>query len=157
MRGARLLNVDPTTVGRRLRRLEADLGLTLFEKTREGQVLTESGEALLAKVDVMAKAATEIFEHDGLAGSLAGQIRLSVSEGFGSWFLARMLPELIRSYPNLTIDLVANSGFLSPSKREADIAIRCCQSNANSSPLGKTRPTLVRSSGREILPLSQGG
>lgn len=123
-RAGRLLNVDPTTIGRRLTRLETQLGVTLFERRRDGQVLTEAGEALLAKVEVMANAAMEIFENDSTDSSgLKGQIRLSVSEGFGSWFLAKRLPELAAAHPNLTIELVANSGFLSPSKREADIAI----------------------------------
>ena len=38
-RAAAQMGVDATTVGRRLRRLEARLGTTLFEQTREGQVL----------------------------------------------------------------------------------------------------------------------
>lgn len=123
LRAARMLDVDPTTIGRHIRRLETQLGTILFERTREGQVLTEAGEALLAKVDVMARTANTIFDGKSAAGTLAGQIRLSVSEGFGSWFLARLLPRLAESHPGLAVDLVANSGFLSPSKREADIAI----------------------------------
>ena len=37
------------SIGRRLRRLETRVGATLFEQTREGQVLTEAGEAMLAE------------------------------------------------------------------------------------------------------------
>ena len=122
-RAARVLGVDPTTIGRRLKRLERQLGATLFERTREGQILTEAGEALLTKVEVMARSADAIFEGESAAGGLTGQIRLSVSEGFGSWFLARQLPRLAEAHPGLSVDLVANSGFLSPTKREADIAI----------------------------------
>ena len=43
-RAAVAMGVDPTTIGHRLRRLEARLGVTLFEQTRLGQVLTEAGE-----------------------------------------------------------------------------------------------------------------
>lgn len=50
-------------------------------------------------------------------------MRLSVSEGFGSQFLTLFLADFARAHPNLSIELVANSGFLSPSKREADIAV----------------------------------
>ena len=117
--------VDATTMGRRLRRLEAQLGVTLFEKTREGQVLTEAGEALLAKVEAMSQAAIGIEERAGSSEGtmLSGTLRLSVSEGFGSWFLSRHVPQFAAMYPNLKLDLVASSGFLSLSKREADIAI----------------------------------
>lgn len=121
-RAALALGVDATTVGRRLRRLEARLGTTLFEQTREGQVLTEAGEALLAAVEQMAQAAAAIGEGRG-DGGLSGTLRISVSEGFGTWFLASRLPEFAAAHPGLTLDLVASSGFLSPSKREADIAV----------------------------------
>ncbi|MCZ8173234.1 MAG: LysR family transcriptional regulator [Sphingomonadales bacterium] len=124
-RAGMALGMDPTTTSRRLRRLEAGLGETLFEQTREGQILTEAGERLLAKVEAMAQAALEIGEPEAAArgGRLTGTLRISASEGFGSWFLATHVPDFIRVHPALTLDLVANSGFLSLSKREADIAV----------------------------------
>lgn len=117
------LGVDATTIGRRLRRLEARLGATLFEQTREGQLLTEAGEALLVRVEAMAAAAGGIAEEGSREGGLTGTLRISVPEGFGSWFLTRHLPAFAGQHPALTIDLVANSSYLSPSKREADIAV----------------------------------
>lgn len=124
-RAGAALGIDPTTTSRRLRRLEAQLGAALFEQTREGQVLTEAGEALMVKVEAMAQAATAIAEpaRAGGAAQLTGTLRISASEGFGSWFLAAHLPGFVRAHPGLTLDLVANSGFLSLSKREADIAV----------------------------------
>lgn len=124
-RAGAALGMDPTTTSRRLRRLEAALGETLFEQTREGQVLTEAGERLLAKVEAMAQAAMAISEGGpaSAGGQLSGTLRISASEGFGSWFLAAHVPDFVRAHPALTLDLVANSGFLSLSKREADIAV----------------------------------
>ncbi|BBB14419.1 hypothetical protein SPYCA_3677 (plasmid) [Sphingopyxis sp. FD7] len=55
-----LLRQDATTVARKLKRLEARLGVALFERQRTGQELTEAGEALLAKAETMAAAAEEI-------------------------------------------------------------------------------------------------
>jgi len=52
-------------MGRRLRRLETRIGATLFEQTREGQVLTEAGEALLVEVEAMERAASRIAEQGG--------------------------------------------------------------------------------------------
>lgn len=122
-RAGAAMGVDATTMGRRLRRLEARLGATLFEQTREGQVLTEAGEALLAQVETMAAAAAGIGEGGSGGAGLVGTLRVSVSEGFGSWFLPRHIPALAKAHPRLTLDLVASSGFLSLSKREADIAV----------------------------------
>jgi DNA-binding transcriptional LysR family regulator len=79
---------------------------------------------MLIHVESMAGAAAglEPVTPSGSSG-LSGVLRISVSEGFGSWFLARHAPDFTRRHPNLTIDLVANSGFLSLSKREADMAV----------------------------------
>ncbi len=117
------MGVDATTIGRRLRRLEARLGQTLFEQTREGQVLTEAGDALLVNVEAISRTATRISEGGQGKSELTGTLRISVSEGFGTWFLSRHLPGFTKAHPGLTLDLVATSGFLSLSKRETDIAI----------------------------------
>lgn len=120
---AKSMGVDATTMGRRLRRLEARLGQTLFEQTREGQVLTEAGEALLASVEAMAQAATGVATSPEPSEGPTGTLRISVSEGFGTWFLAPRLPDFVAQYPRLVVDLVANSSYLSLSKREADVAV----------------------------------
>ena len=118
------LGINGTTVARRIRRLEQSIGSTLFEQTREGQILTEAGERLLTHVESMAGAAAALEPVAANGGrGLSGILRISVSEGFGSWFLARHAPDFARRHPDLTLDLVANSGFLSLSKREADMAV----------------------------------
>lgn len=123
-RAGMLLGVNGTTVARRVRRLEQRLGSVLFEQTREGQVLTEAGERLREHVEAMAGSAGFIEAESGpVSSALSGTLRVSVTEGLGSWFLARHLPEFSLAHPDLTIDLVASSGFLSLTKREADIAV----------------------------------
>lgn len=132
------LKVDATTVSRRLRRLEAKVGSNLVEQTREGQVLTEAGEALLLRVERMSRAAAEIEQgSENPAAQISGTLRISVAEGFGSWVLARHLPEFARCHPGLTVDLAANSGFLSMSKREADIAVMLSRPKAGPIIAGK--------------------
>ncbi|USU04606.1 LysR family transcriptional regulator [Sphingomonadaceae bacterium OTU29LAMAA1] len=122
-RAAAATGVDPTTLARHLRRLEATLGQTLFEQTREGQVPTAAGQALLATVEAMQQAAARIAAPDDDPDHLTGVLRVSVSEGFGTWFVAHHLPAFAASHPALTVDLVASSGFLNPSRREADVAV----------------------------------
>jgi DNA-binding transcriptional LysR family regulator len=122
-RAAARLGVDATTVGRRLRRLEAALGQTLFEQTKDGQALTEAGERLRERAETMERQIREIEVDPDAGAHLGGTVRISVSEGFGSWFVARHLPGFAALHPRLTVDLVASSGFLNPSRREADIAI----------------------------------
>lgn len=122
-KAAHWLHLDPTTLSRRLRRLESQMEAPLFERTREGQTLTEAGERLLDKVEAMEAAASSISEQFRSHRGLSGTLRISVSEGFGSQFLTQHIASFVASHPNIQVDLVANSGFLSPSKREADIAV----------------------------------
>lgn len=120
---ARVLGVDASTVGRRLRRLEQRMSLTLFEQTRDGQQLTEAGERLLVHVEDMERAALSIERAPAAGATLSGMLRISVSEGLGTWFIAQHLRDFCAAHPRLVVELVANSGFLSPSKRETDLAI----------------------------------
>lgn len=121
---ARSLGVDATTIGRRLTRLSGDLGAPLFETIGGERRLTARGEALLAHAETIESAAmAAIGEVAGDARNLAGQVRLSVAEGFASWVLAPAIPAFHRDNPDIRLDLVAASGFLNPSKREADMAV----------------------------------
>lgn len=116
------LGVDATTVGRRIRRLEAAIGQRLFEQGVEGQVLTTAGEHLLARASAMAKIVADVRDQPA-DGTVSGTIRVSVSEGFGAWFVSRHLHALADSHPRLSVDLVATSGFLNPTRRETDVAV----------------------------------
>ncbi len=136
-RAAAATGVDPTTLARHLRRLEATLGQTLFEQTREGQVPTAAGQALLATVEAMQQAAARIAAPDDDPDHLTGVLRVSVSEGFGTWFVAHHLPAFAASHPALTVDLVASSGFLNPSRREADVAVLLARPQTGSVISGK--------------------
>ncbi|WP_419827286.1 LysR family transcriptional regulator [Sphingomonas sp.] len=120
---ARRVGQDATTVARRLQRLEAALGATLFEQGLAGHVATEAGQALLAHAEIMESGAQAIAESLDAEGGLGGSIRVSVSEGFGTFFVAPRLGGFAAAHPSVAIDLIAATGFLNPSRREADVAI----------------------------------
>lgn len=124
-RAARTLGVDGTTVGRKIRSLELELGRTLFERSRDGQILTADGRRLFTQAEKMERAALG-FE-DGTPGAEGGLVRVSAAEGFGTRFVAPHLLEFARKHPNISVDLYANSGFLNPSRKEADIALLLAQ------------------------------
>lgn len=123
---ARQLEVDATTVGRRIRRLERELGgETLFVHGRDGHVLTEAGRRLLIRVETIERETAAITGGGDLARGeeIRGRLRVSVSEGFGTWLIASHLGDFATAHRHLAVDLVANTGFLDPSRREADVAI----------------------------------
>ena len=118
-RAAADLNSDPTTVSRRVQRLEKDLGETLIERRRTGAFLTAAGHRIAERAQAMEEASAALIAGSGGRSLL----RISTTEGFGSWFVARHLAGFTAANPGIQIELVATSGFLSPSRRETDIAI----------------------------------
>jgi DNA-binding transcriptional LysR family regulator len=120
---ARATGQNATTVARRVQRLEVALATTLFEHGPAGQTLTEGGNRLLAHAEAMEAGARAVQQQADEGAGLAGTIRVSASEGFGTWIVAPRLAGFASVYPGLAVDLVASTGFLNPSRREADVAI----------------------------------
>jgi DNA-binding transcriptional LysR family regulator len=116
------LGVDTTTVGRRIARLESALKSTLLARSPGGLQLTSIGAQLLQialDAETVMENAARVTQPDVVAGT----VRISTAEGFGGAVLAPALPDLSRQRPGLRIELAAQTGFLSPSRREVDMAI----------------------------------
>lgn len=121
---ARALGIDATTIGRRLARLSKALEAELFEYAGGERALTEKGQALMHHAESAESAALAAVEDvTGEQRSLAGQVRLSVAEGFGTWVLAPGIADFHARHPGIRLDIITASGFLNPSKREADMAV----------------------------------
>jgi DNA-binding transcriptional LysR family regulator len=116
------LGIDTATVGRRVARLESALKSTLLVRSSTGLQLTAAGAQLL-EIGLDAETAMEAAARVTQPEVVAGTVRISAAEGFGTAILAPALPELARSRPGLRIELAASPGFLSPSRREVDMAI----------------------------------
>ena len=128
---ARSVGLDATTIGRRIQRLERALETTLFEKAPTGHVLTERGQALVGDAERMESAAIDLQTLIGQdRGALTGVIRISVSEGYGSQIVAPRLRDFLDRHPSVAVNLIASSGFLNPSRREADIAVMLARPKA---------------------------
>ncbi len=121
---ARALGLDPTTLTRRIARLEQALGARLFDLSMGERVLSEQGLAMLAHAERVESASLAAMEEaTGKSRMLSGQVRLSVAEGFGTWVLAPGLADFHARHAGIRLDLISASGFLNPSKREADMAL----------------------------------
>lgn len=121
---AKRLHVDATTVGRRIDRLAASLNTDLFETGLGGHLLTESGTRLLQSAEEVERSilgASELLT--GERSRLEGSVRISMSEGFATWVVARYLPSFQSLHPDIKLEIATTNGFLNPSKREADLAV----------------------------------
>jgi len=120
----RVLRIDPATVGRRIARLEEDLGTPLFAKSPTGYALSEAGARLMAHAiraeQAMEEAATEL---GGQAGGLSGQIRIGAPDGCANFLLPQVCAAIGKENPDLEIQIVALPRVFNLTRREADMVI----------------------------------
>jgi DNA-binding transcriptional LysR family regulator len=122
--GARL-GMDVSTVSRRLDRLEQELGVALFDRTREGTRPTELAEQLLTDAEQIELGVTRFsaaFER--VETRVEGVVRLTVPPGIADVFVAPHLKELRRLHPQLVLEIDATISYADLTRREADVAIR---------------------------------
>lgn len=122
---AKHLNVNHSTVLRRLGGLENRLRARLFERMPTGYVMTPAGETLrerLRGLDDQIEAAQR--QLSGLDLRLCGAIRVTSTDTLMHGLLTPYLAEFRKAHPGIQLQLVVNNTFLSLTKREADVAIR---------------------------------
>ncbi|ALS97493.1 LysR family transcriptional regulator [Lacimicrobium alkaliphilum] len=122
---ARALNMTQPTLGRQVCALEAELGVTLFERSSRGLILTPSGHDLLIEVRAMADAAGRFsLTATGHTQTVAGKVSISASEATAAFVLPAILARLRQQAPGIEIELIATNDSSNLIRREADIAIR---------------------------------
>jgi DNA-binding transcriptional LysR family regulator len=117
---ARALNVEHTTIGRRLTALEQALGATLVLRSREGLQLTPLGERVLPLVEELERTVRAVRE---LAVPAAARVRLAMPSGFTRFF-AGSLTRLRAEHPGVELELLGGARRVDLEKGEADLAIR---------------------------------
>lgn len=124
-KAARALDIDQTTVYRRIMRLEKKLGKILFKKSRQGYTLTSWGEGLLRKSAHFADEMSKInrFLENGHS-DVFGYVNITTTNVIANVVLPPYLTEFLKLYPNLQLDITVCEDFFDMYKREADLAIR---------------------------------
>jgi DNA-binding transcriptional LysR family regulator len=122
---AKTLRVAETTVGRRLRALEGRIGTKLFDRRIDGVTLTPAGRSALGDIEAMEEAAARVERTlSGVDQRLSGVIRVTTTEGLGSYWLTPRLGEFRARYPDIRVDIITTNEALDLGSRAADIAIR---------------------------------
>jgi DNA-binding transcriptional LysR family regulator len=119
------LRVNPSTVSRRLRALEDDLGARLVDRTPDGLRATDLAIRLLPHAEQAETAANAAAaEAAGEDRAPEGRVRVACAEGFGVYVIAPLLPAFFEQNPGIQVDLSVSTDVVDLSRREADIAIR---------------------------------
>ncbi|WP_394844989.1 LysR family transcriptional regulator [Pendulispora brunnea] len=119
------LDLDTSTVSRRLTALEEALGVRLFERTREGLVPARGAERVLSAAEAMEAAHGRLTrDASDLEAEAEGVVRLSAAPGMADAFVAPALVRLRAKHPKIDIELDASVRPLDLTRHEADLALR---------------------------------
>ena len=122
---ARKLDVNHTTVSRRISALERNLNAPLFDRSTAGWLLTPVGETILKFAEQMAE---EVHSIQRMAKAdrqdLSGKLRVTAVDVCIQRLLLPGIKAFSKLYPDIDIELIASESSLDLSIHEADIAFR---------------------------------
>jgi DNA-binding transcriptional LysR family regulator len=119
------LGRTPSAISLQMKKLQASVGATIFRKSGRGVALTEAGEIVLRYARRMLALNDEVL--DTVRGaSLAGRIRIGVSQDFAETVLPRALSQFTKLYPlvQLEVRIEGNAVLVEAvSKGEIDLVL----------------------------------
>jgi molybdate transport repressor ModE-like protein len=126
---AKQLNVQHSTVSRRVKALEKQLGTNLVRRNKGAYELTQAGKkirnaALKVEKEINSVDGTLLKDNDPLSGTL----RVTTINCLASTILMPMFSAFSKAHPQIDLHIMVSSNTVNLTNREADVAIR--QSNA---------------------------
>jgi len=122
------LELDTSTVSRRISALEVTMGVRLFERTRDGLIPTRAAERVLAAAEAMEAAHGRLTrDASEVEAEAEGVVRLSVAPGMADAFIAPALARLRTRHPRIRIELDVTGQPRDLTRYEADLAMRSVQ------------------------------
>ncbi|MBX2796912.1 MAG: LysR family transcriptional regulator [Myxococcales bacterium] len=121
---ATALEVNHTTVSRRLAAFESQLGVRLFDRTGQGLVPTASGEELLVAArrmeEEVLRAQARVLGRDA---QLRGRVRLTTIDLYAVRYAA-LFTAFSQQYPEVDLEISTDARMANLGRREADVALR---------------------------------
>ena len=131
-RAAEILGLTPSGVSRAVARLEARVGIRLFDRTPRDVCLTEEGRRFHARVmPLLAGLDEAAAEASGAAAEVRGRLRVSVDPWFARMVLAPELQRFLARYPLLSVDF-STSNYREEMMTGMDVAVRFGPPDASS-------------------------
>ena len=123
-RAGEALGLTPSGVSRAVARLEARVGVRLFDRTPRSATLTEEDRQFYNHVmPLLASIEDAASEAAGAAAKVSGKLRVNVDPWFARMVLAPNLQRFLGQYPLLSVDLIV-SNYREEMMTGADVAVR---------------------------------
>ena len=105
-RAADELHVAQSALSHQVRRLEAELGLQLFERNSRSVIVTEAGAAVAARArSILAEVDGVRGELDELRGLVRGRVSVGATLPAGELDVPRLLVRFSETFPGIEVDL----------------------------------------------------
>jgi len=122
---ARELGLSLSAVSKRLKQLEARLGVTLASRTTRRLALTPEGERYLMQGAAILEELAELEEALGAQrAELTGPLKINATFGFGRRHVAPLLSRFCARHPGVEASLELSNFPLTPGEQGVDIGIR---------------------------------
>jgi len=122
---ARELDVNRTTVLRRINRFQQDLNCRIFDRGDAGYILTPEAEKM---INAAREVENTLFNMQRqIAGRelrLEGEVRVTTTDTFILSVLGPHLASFSQRHPHIVVDLLVTNSILDLNRRDADVAIR---------------------------------
>lgn len=122
---ARHLNVNHTTVLRRVNTFEHAHGLRIFNRLSTGYILTDAGEELLRAAEIMRGAVSDLsLRLEGRDLKLEGTLRITTCDTIMGSILPEILEKFTTLHTKIVVELSTGNFVTDLAQRQADVAIR---------------------------------
>ncbi len=109
-KAAKACHVSQPTLSSQILKLEAELGVTIFERIRGGVQVTEQGRAILVAAERATQAAADIHAlAKGFSDPFSGKLTLGVIPTIGPFLLPIFAERLLRQYPKLELTYIEDT------------------------------------------------
>lgn len=122
-RAALELDLTQSAVSRQIRELEAQLGVTLFQRVRQRVVLSSLGERLRPDIERLLGEIEHLTLRAASARDVTGHLTIATLPTFGSRWLMPRLPQFLRAHPGVQATVISRSGSFDLAEAGVDVAI----------------------------------
>lgn len=122
---ARLGNTSASRLSEAVRRLEASLGVRLLNRTTRSVAPTEAGRDLLTRLDPLLRELDAALDAvNTYRDRPAGTLKLNVPVSAVRLVLPGIIPDFLKAYPEITVEIVAEESFVDILASGCDAGIR---------------------------------